>query len=327
MTKALITGGAGFIGSHVAEAMVREGKCVHILDDFSTGRVENLSGVSDKVTITSGSITDAQTLVTAVRGCETVIHLAAVASVKTSVDAPLFAHAVNVNGTLNVLEAARIAGVRRVVFASSAAVYGDHSELPLNETLAPRCLSPYAAQKLLGEAYCRAYHTSYGLPTVALRFFNVFGPRQDPNSPYSGVISVFASRMVRGEAPVIYGDGRQTRDFVYVEDVVQAILAACEDDRAVGQVVNVASGQQTSVLDLVGVLNECLGLDLGPSMAPARLGEVRFSQGCNELAGKVLGWRVRVPLSGGLSRLLRAEYDLDHCDGSRSRRDPRAVGP
>lgn len=308
MTSYLVTGGAGFIGSHLVEALVERGECVRVLDDFSTGRRENLAAATDRIELLEGDVADPATVERAVVGCDYVLHLAAVASVQASLEDPRRTHRVNAGGTLNVLQAARRAGVRRIVFASTTALYGDHTALPLREELPPRPLSPYAASKLASEAYCRAFHVSYGLPTVALRFFNVYGSRQDPSNPYSGVISIFAARMARGECPIIYGDGKQTRDFVYVADAVRAVLLACACDAAVGGVFNVARGIQTSILQLAAELNQVLGTDLVPTFASARVGEVRFSQGDASRAQEVLGWAARVPLQAGLSRLLSAEH-------------------
>jgi UDP-glucose 4-epimerase len=308
VTSYLVTGGAGFIGSHMVEALVERGECVRVLDDFSTGKRENLAAVTDRIELLEGDVADPATVERAVVGCDYVLHLAAVASVQASLEDPRRTHRVNAGGTLNVLQAARRAGVRRIVFASTTALYGDHTALPLREELPPRPLSPYAASKLAGEAYCRAFHISYGLPTVALRFFNVYGSRQDPSNPYSGVISIFAARMARGKRPTIYGDGKQTRDFVYVADVVRAVLLACECDAAVGGVFNVARGTQMSILQLAAELNQVLGTDLAPTFAPARAGEVRFSQGDASRAQEVLEWAAQVPLQEGLSRLLSAEY-------------------
>jgi len=311
MTGYLVTGGAGFIGSHLVEALVARGERVRVLDDLSSGRRENLSAVLGQVELLEGDVADPGTVDRAIDGCEAVFHLAAIASVQASIENPRHAHKVNVDGTLNVLEAARQARVRRVILASSAAVYGDHTALPLAEDLRPRPLSPYAANKATGEMYCTAFHASYGLPTVALRFFNVYGPRQDPTSPYSGVISIFASRMRRGKAPVIYGDGKQTRDFVYVEDVVRAMLLACEREAAVGEVFNLASATQTSILQLTTMLNEVLGTDIPPKFGPARTGEVRLSEGNVRRAREALGWEAAIPMREGLTRLLRAEYKRD----------------
>jgi UDP-glucose 4-epimerase len=304
----LVTGGAGFIGSHVVEALVGRGARVRVLDDLSTGREENLAAVADQVELVVGDVVDPEVASAAVAGCEYVIHLAAIASVQASLETPRRTHRVNVDGTLTVLEAARRAEVQRVIFASSAAIYGDHTALPLSECLPPISLSPYAASKAAGESYCRAFWASYDLPTVTLRFFNVYGPRQDPNSPYSGVISVFADRMSCGGRPIIYGDGEQTRDFVYVKDVVRSVLAACERDAAVGGVFNIANGQQTSVLELVEVLNRILGSELQPQFAPPRAGEVRYSQADVRRAREALGIDAQVPLEEGLRDLVQVEY-------------------
>ena len=305
MTLYLVTGGAGFIGSHLVEALVEHGEHVRVLDDFSTGQWENLAAVANHIELLEGDIADPETVEQAMAGCHYVLHLAAIASVQASLEEPRRIDRVNVGGTLHVLEAARRAGVRRVVLASSAAVYGDHSALPQREELPLRPLSPYAASKAAGEAYCSAFHASYGLPTVVLRFFNVYGPRQDPSSPYSGVISIFAARMTQGQRPAIYGDGEQTRDFVYVADVVQALLLVCERETAVGAIFNVASGRQTRILQLATTLNEVLDTNLTPTFAPARAGEVRFSEGDARRAQEALGWEATTPLREGLSSLVQ----------------------
>ena len=311
MTSYLVTGGAGFIGSHLVEALVGPGAHVRVLDDFSTGRRENLAAVSERIELLEGDVADPRTAEQAMTGRDVVFHLAAIASVQASLEDPRRTHRVNVDGTLNVLNAARRAGVRRVVFASSTALYGDHTALPLREGLPSRPLSPYAASKAAGEMYCTAFHASYGLPTAALRFFNVYGPRQDPSSPYSGVVSIFAARMTRGERPVIYGDGKQTRDFVYVADVVQVMLEASQQEEAVGAVFNVASGRQTSIRQLAAALNRVLGTDLAPEFAPARAGEVRYSEGDASRARAALGWEAMVPLQEGLARLIHTEYSRE----------------
>lgn len=304
MAEILVTGGAGFIGSHVVEAFVADGDCVRVLDDFSSGHRKNLDAVASAIKIIEADVTDTAAVKDATAGCDYVVHLAAIASVQASIEDPMYTHHINVGGTLNVLDAARQHGIRRLVFASSASVYGDHTELPLRESLAPRCLSPYAAHKLTGEAYCSAFYAGYGLPTVALRFFNVYGPRQDPQSPYSGVISIFADRMTRGLPPTIFGDGKQTRDFVYVADVARAVCLACRQPEANGKVLNVASGTQTTVLVLATALGEVLHKDLDPTMAYAKAGEVRFSQGDVTLARDTLGWQPAVSLNEGFARLL-----------------------
>ena len=303
MTSYLVTGGAGFIGSHLVEALVARGERVRVLDNLSTGRRENLAAVAGRIELLEGDVADPETAERAVAGCDVVLHLAAIASVQASLEDPRRTHRVNVDGTLNVLDAARRARARRVVFASSTALYGDHTTLPLREELPPRPLSPYAASKAAGEMYCAAFRASYGLPAVALRFFNVYGPRQDPANPYSGVVSIFAARIARGERPIIYGDGRQTRDFVYVADVVRAMLLACERDSAAGVAFNIASGRQTSILELAEALNQVMGTRLKPDFAPARAGEVRFSEGDARQARQVLGWEATIPLREGLSRL------------------------
>ncbi len=306
MTRWLVTGGAGFIGSHLVEALVARGHPVRVLDNFSTGRWENLAAVRDRIEVIEGDIRDPWAVRQAMDGVEVVAHLAAIVSVERSLQDPQETAEVNTGGTLNLLEAARQAGVHRFLFASSAAVYGDHSQLPLQEELPPHPLSPYAASKVAGEALCHAYRAAYGLSTVVLRFFNIYGPRQDPHSPYSGVISIFVGRMRQGLPPVIYGDGQQTRDFVYVEDVVAALIRAGEPERMDGAVLNVARGEETSVLQLVALLNQALGTHLEPMFAPARAGEVRRSAGDPRRAQAVLGWRPAVGLTEGLSRLVRA---------------------
>jgi UDP-glucose 4-epimerase len=276
-----------------------------VLDNFSTGRWENLSAVQDRIEVMEADIRDPQATQQAMDGVGVVAHLAAIVSVERSLQNPQETAEVNTGGTLNLLEAARQAGVHRFLFASSAAVYGNHSQLPLQEELPPHPLSPYAASKVAGEAFCQAYHAAYGLSTVVLRFFNIYGPRQDPQSPYSGVISIFVGRMQQGLPPVIYGDGRQTRDFVYVGDVVAALIRAGEQDGADGTVLNVARGEETSVLQLVALLNQALGTHLEPMFAPARAGEVRRSAGDPRRAQAVLRWQPTIGLTEGLSRLIR----------------------
>ncbi len=308
MARWLVTGGAGFIGSHLVETLVASGEPVRVLDNFSTGRWENLSAVRDQIEVIEGDIRDPLAVQQAVEGAEVVAHLAAIVSVERSLQNPQETMDVNTGGTLNLLEAARQAGVSRFLFASSAAVYGDHSELPLREDLPLRPLSPYAASKVAGEALCHAYRAAYGLPTVILRFFNIYGPRQDPCSPYSGVISIFAGRMRDGRPPIVYGDGLQTRDFVYVGDGVAALIRAGKQDGAVGAVVNVARGEETSVLRLVTLLNQTLGAALEPEFAPPRAGEIRRSAGDPRRARSILGWQPTVGLAEGLARLIHSGY-------------------
>ncbi len=307
MARWLVTGGAGFIGSHLVEALVARGERVRVLDNFSTGRWENLSAVRDRIEVIEGDIRDPLIVRQAVDGVEVVAHLAAVVSVEWSLRNPLETMDVNTGGTLHLLEAARQVNVSRFLFASSAAVYGDASELPLREDLPLRPLSPYAASKVAGEAICYAYYAAYGFPAVIMRFFNIYGPRQDPHSPYSGVISIFWGRMRQGLPPVVYGDGLQTRDFVYVGDVVAALIRAGEQDGAAGTVVNLARGEETSVLHLVTLLNQALGTALEPVFAPPRAGEIRHSAGDPRRAQLVLGWQPTVGLAEGLSRLVHSE--------------------
>jgi nucleoside-diphosphate-sugar epimerase len=298
----LVTGGAGFIGSHLVEALVKRGERVRVLDDLSSGTRENLAPVADAIELSVGDVADLETARRAARGARYVLHHAALASVHVSVQDPLRAHRVNTLGTLNMLLAAREAGVERVVLASSAAVYGAAQALPLKEETPPQPLSPYAATKLAGEGYLRGFLGSFGLEGVSLRYFNVYGPRQDPTSPYSGVISKFADALAGGEPPTIYGDGGQTRDFVYVADVVRANLLACTVPSAVGQTLNVAGGRRTSILELAGMMSGLMGGREPPRFGPARPGEVRDSEADVTRAEAVLGWQAETTLEEGLAR-------------------------
>jgi UDP-glucose 4-epimerase len=310
MVHSLITGGAGFIGSHLVEALVTYGEHARVLDDFSTGKRGNLQAAvlaaqaAGSLQVIEGDVRDLGTVRQAMAGVDCVVHLAAIVSVQQSMADPLTTHAVNVTGTLNVLEAAREANVKRVVLASSCAIYGDSDDLPLQETALPRPLSPYAASKLAGELYCQAFSRAYGLPTTCLRYFNVYGPRHNPNGDYAAVIPRFVARMQAGQPPVIYGDGEQTRDFVYVGDVVRATLLACEADGFDGQVFNVASGQRVSLLELVDTLNGLLDTHLAPQFEAERVGDVRHSAGGGGRLAAALGYRVETSLAGGLKKLL-----------------------
>jgi nucleoside-diphosphate-sugar epimerase len=295
----LITGGAGFIGSHLVEALVARGASVRVLDNFSSGLWENLAPLRDAVEIIEGDVTDLPTMLKASTGVDYILHHAAIASVELSLQDPIKTQRTNVEGTLNALLAAHRAKVKRFVFASSAAVYGNATELPISEETPQDALSPYAASKSAGEAYVSAFAASFGLPTVILRYFNVYGPRQDPSSPYSGVITKFVDALRHSQAPTIFGDGRQTRDFVYVKDVVRANLLACSCPAAVGQVLNVASGQQTSILQLAEILNALLGLKLEPKFAPPRPGEVRHSQADVSRSKQVMNWQAEIDIETG----------------------------
>ena len=301
MAVCLVTGGAGFIGSHLVEALLRRGERVRVLDNLSTGRRENLGENAAKVDFLEADLNDAAAVGRAVAGCEVVFHQAALASVPRSVEKPLETHAACASGTLNVLDQARRAGVRRVVYAASSSAYGNQPTPRKTETDLPSPLSPYAAAKLTGELYCQAFWHSYGLETVALRYFNVFGPRQDPNGPYAAVIPLFIKAILSGQRPTIYGDGGQTRDFTYVENVVQANLKAAEAPaEAAGRVFNVGNGQTVSLLDLLKTLNEIMGGRIEPIFAPPRAGDVRDSLADITLARQILGYEPTVDLRDGL---------------------------
>ena len=300
MPHYLITGGAGFIGSHLAEALVEQKVLVRVLDDFSTGRRENIAHLSDQIELIEGDIRNLGIVRRAMRGVDFVLHQAALPSVSRSIVDPTTTHEVNATGTLNVLIAAQEAKVRRVVYASSSSVYGINPVLPKQEDMATEPISPYASAKLAGENYCRTWSHVYGLQTVCLRYFNVFGPRQDPHSEYVAAIPRFISLMLAGDRPTIYGDGLQSRDFTYVANVVRANLLACQADQAVCGVFNVACGEQHSLLRVIDILNHILGRDLKPIFAPARPGDIRDSLACIDRAGQVLRYRVETSLKAGL---------------------------
>jgi len=298
----LVTGGAGFIGSHLVEALVALGDAVTVLDDLSTGHLRNLLALRDRIQFLRGSVTDPAACQRAMEGADFVFHHAALTSVPRSVDEPVAAHEINTAGTLNVLLAARTAGVRRVVYAGSTAAYGDAPELPNHEDMPSRPRSPYAATKLAAEEYCKALSATYGLETVTLRYFNVFGPRQDPGSPYAAVIPRFILAALRREPPVIYGDGGQTRDFVYVADVVRANLLACRAPAhgVVGQVFNVGCGQAIGVTQLWERIQELTGIRLAARYAPGRVGEVRASRASIERIRTAIGYTPDMDLEAGL---------------------------
>src|SRR5512143_3431980 len=301
MSLFLVTGGAGFIGSHLAEELLRRGERVRVLDNFSSGKRANLSK-HDRLEIVEGDIRSQDTVKRAMNGVEYVLHQAALPSVQRSVIDPSATNEVNVSGTLNLLLVARDEKVRRFVFASSSSVYGDSPTLPKHEDMAARPLSPYAVSKLAGEAYCLAFHNVYGLPTVALRYFNVFGPKQDPTSEYSAVIPRFITALLKGRPPTIYGDGQQSSDFTYIENVVQANLLACEREEAVGQAMNVACGERYTLLDLHKDLCEIIGVKCGPIFQPARSGDVKHSMAAIDQARDLLNYRPEVGWYEGLRR-------------------------
>jgi nucleoside-diphosphate-sugar epimerase len=295
----LVTGGAGFIGSHLVDELLRRAHRVRIADNFVTGRREHHPKTGDWDLI-EGDLADPDVARRAAAGCEYVLHQAALASVPRSVKDPAGTHRANVDATLNVLLAAREAGVKRLVFAGSSSVYGNAAVLPKREDMRPKPLSPYALHKLIGEQYCQLFTQLYGLETVTTRYFNVFGPRQRSDSPYSGVISLFIRALADGQAPTIYGDGRQTRDFTYVSDVVNGVLRACEAPHAAGEAINVAAGGRVSLLDLVRSLQVILRTDLTPVHAAAREGDVRDSQADIFKARQLLGFEPLVTFGDGL---------------------------
>jgi nucleoside-diphosphate-sugar epimerase len=302
----LVTGGAGFIGSHIVEALLRSSHQVRVLDNFSTGKRQNLPDTHSHLEILEGNICDVETLSGAMTGVNGVFHEAALVSVPESVEHPELSFEINAKGTFHVFEAARNAGVRRVVYASSAAVYGESASLPLSETLVPHPVSPYGLDKLYGEQLGRLYSALYGQEIIPLRYFNVFGPRQDPRSPYSGVISIFANCLSAGKAPTIFGDGEQTRDFVYVADVVDANLKAMFGAYKGFNVFNVACGRQTSLNQLFAELQKLTQSSIAPNYAPPRAGDIHHSLADISSIRRELGYAPAFTLSEGLRRLINA---------------------
>ena len=298
----LVTGGAGFIGSHIAEALARRGDRVRIFDNLSTGTSANFAAFADKVEFVQGDLVDLAAVTKAVAGVDCIFHEAALASVPRSVEAPLDTHAACVTGTVNLLDAARRSGVRRVVYAASSSAYGDQPTSSKRETDLPAPISPYGAAKLAAEIYLQAFAHTYGLQTVAIRYFNVFGPRQDPNSPYSAVIPLFITALLGGKRPVIYGDGGQSRDFTYVANVVQGNLLAADAPDVSGRVINIANGRSTSLLQLISALNRFLGTDVQPIHEAPRVGDVRESLADITLARKLLKYEPEVEFEEGLRR-------------------------
>jgi UDP-glucose 4-epimerase len=304
MSVYLVTGGAGFIGSNIVEELVRRGERVRILDNFSTGKRENVIPFQEGIELIEGDLRYLDTVRRATEGVDYILHQGALPSVQKSVDNPLDTDESNVRGTLNLLVAARDAGAKKVTYASSSAIYGDTPTLPKTEGIKPAPLSPYAVSKLAGEHYCQVFYQVYGLETVALRYFNVFGPRQDPTSQYAAVIPKFVTAMLRGEQPVIYGDGEQSRDFSYVTNVVQANLLAATAPGVGGQVFNIACGQRYNLLELVATINRILGTDIAPVHTAPRVGDVRHSLADIARAREMLGYQVEVEFEEGLRRLI-----------------------
>jgi nucleoside-diphosphate-sugar epimerase len=303
MASYLVTGGAGFIGSHLTDELVRRGHRVRVVDNFVSGKRQNLAHVPG-VEVLEGDLADAAVARRAVAGVDVVLHQAAIPSVPRSVEDPLTSHRANIDATLHVLLASRDAGVRRVVYAGSSSAYGDTPTLPKVESMPTAPLSPYALQKLVGEQYGRLFAQLYGVETVSIRYFNVFGPRQDPSSPYSGVISRFIAAVAAGRAPIIYGDGEQTRDFTYVANVVDGVLRACEASHVAGEVINVATGSRISINDLFRAVRDLTGARIEPTYAPVRAGDVRDSQADISKARRLLAYEPRVGFEEGLKKTL-----------------------
>jgi len=304
MRTFLVTGGAGFIGSHIAEALVRRGDRVRVIDNLVTGHLSNLDPIKSDVEFIEGDITNAEMVARAVKGVDCVFHEAALASVPRSVERPLDTNAACVTGTLTVLDQARKAGVRRLVYAASSSAYGDQPTSSKRESDLPSPISPYGAAKFAGESYCHAFTATYGFETVCIRYFNVFGPRQDPNSQYSAVIPLFITAMLAGKQPTVYGDGHQSRDFTYIANVVHGNLLAADADAklAAGRTFNVANGRSTSLLELLVQLNQLLGTKIQPIHAAARVGDVRESLADITQARKCLAYEPQVDFDEGLRR-------------------------
>ena len=303
MSSYLVTGGAGFIGSHLAEELVRRGHRVRVVDNLITGKRRNLDHIPG-VEFVEADLADPVIAPRVVAGIDYVLHQAAIPSVPRSVKDPMTSHRANVDATLNLLLAAREAGVKRLVFAGSSSVYGDTPTLPKREDMPPNPLSPYALQKLVGEQYGQMFTRLYGFETVTIRYFNVFGPRQDPGSPYSGVISLFATALLAGRQPLIYGDGGQTRDFTYVANVVDGVLRATEAQKAAGEVINVATGGRISLNELLGTMNKIAGTNISAIYQEPRAGDVRDSQADITKARTLLGYAPFVNLEDGLRKTL-----------------------
>jgi nucleoside-diphosphate-sugar epimerase len=303
MSRYLVTGGAGFIGSHLAEELVRRGHFVRVADSLITGKRANLDHLPSAEFL-EGDLADLPFAATAVAGCEYVLHQAAIPSVPRSVKDPIASNRANVDATLNVLVAARDAGVKRVLFAGSSSAYGNTPTLPKREDMPANPLSPYALQKVVGEQYLQMFTRLYGLETVSIRYFNVFGPRQDPSSPYSGVISVFATALLENRSPKIHGDGRQTRDFTYIANVVDGVLRACEAPNASGEVINVATGGRISLIELFEEMKRIVGASVEPTFVEERPGDVRDSQADIRKARDILGYQPLVSFEEGLMRTI-----------------------
>jgi len=305
MTTYLVTGGAGFIGSNIVEELLKQGEEVRVLDNFSTGKKENILPFLDKIDLIKGDIRDYRVVREAVDGVDFILHQAALPSVPRSIKDPIATNEVNVSGTLNILDAAKNTGVKRVIYASSSSVYGNSETLPKRENMIPEPISPYAVSKLAGEKYCKVFYKVYGLETVILRYFNVFGPKQDPNSQYSAVIPKFIAMMKKGEKPVIYGDGEQSRDFTFVANVVEANLLALEKEGIAGEIFNVAFGGRNSVNNLIEELNKIFESDIEAICTKPRTGDVKHSLADITKARKLLGYNPFMNFQNGLRETVK----------------------
>jgi UDP-glucose 4-epimerase len=303
--RALVTGGAGFIGSHIAHRLVEAGHEVVVLDNLFSGSRDNLAAIEDRVRFVEGDVRELATVEQCAAGCEVIFHEAAIVSVPLSVERPQESHDVNIQGTLNVLQAARTARTRRVVFASSAAIYGEEPTLPKVETMRPEPMSPYGVEKIAGEHYLATWSKLFAVETVALRYFNVFGPRQDPRSPYSGVISIFVDRILSGRPVTFYGDGLQCRDFVYVDNVVDANILAATRDGVSGRVYNVACGKRTTLVELASLIERAAGRSVERTFAEPRAGDIKESVADVRRAQAELGYTPVVDVEDGLKRLVQ----------------------
>ncbi len=300
----LVTGGAGFIGSHIVESLVNQHQDIRVLDNFLTGKKENIADFIDKIELIEGDIRDFQTCEKALTGVDFVLHQAALPSVPRSIEDPILTNEINVSGTLNLLVASRNANVKRFVFASSSSVYGDDPSLPKDESMTGIPLSPYAASKIIGEKYCQVFSQNYGLDTVSLRYFNVFGPRQDPDSPYSAVIPIFIAKMKKGESPTIFGDGEQSRDFTFVRNVIDGNLLALEAHEVSGEIINIACGDSITVNTLFQKIRDFQKKDIDPVYEKPRPGDIMHSFADITKAKKMLGFEPAVSLDDGLEETI-----------------------
>ena len=312
MAHYLVTGGCGFIGSHLVEALVQKGERVRAFDNCSTGKAKNIAHIKDRIELVDGDLRELDAVHQAIAGVDYVFHQGARPSVARSVADPILSNNVNINGTLNLLVAARDAGVKRVVYAASSSAYGNIPTLPRSETLSPQPASPYAITKYVGECYCRVFTQVFGLETVALRYFNIFGPRQDPTSQYSAVIPKFIHAYLHGNSPAIEGDGEQSRDFTYIANAVHANLLACHAEGVAGEVFNIGCGQQTSINQLANLIGEMMEIDVQPVYTSSRPGDVRHSRADICKAQQLLGYEPQVELKAGLRRTI--DWFLRRCD-------------